>query len=139
MASSAAESPPPMTTRGLLRKIGTAPSQTAQAEMPFCQYFSSPGRPRRRAEAPVAMMTASAVCVSSGDHSMAYLKGREEMVKLGDRLGYDLSTEALGLGAHLVHQLLAHDAVGEAGVVLDLGGGRQLAAGSDAIGEETLV
>ncbi|RUS28247.1 hypothetical protein BC938DRAFT_482115 [Jimgerdemannia flammicorona] len=31
MASSAAESPPPMTARGLFLKIGTAPSHTAQA------------------------------------------------------------------------------------------------------------
>ena len=37
VASSAAESPPPMTARGLFLKMGTAPSQTAHAEMPLCQ------------------------------------------------------------------------------------------------------
>ena len=68
-----------MTTNGLFLKIGTAPSQTAQAEIPFCQYFSSPGRPRRRAEAPVAMMIASAVWGSlSSSYSAQYLNGRLE-------------------------------------------------------------
>lgn len=39
---SRAESPPPITASGLLRNIGTAPSHTAHAEMPFCQNSSSP-------------------------------------------------------------------------------------------------
>ncbi|OJJ49294.1 hypothetical protein ASPZODRAFT_1447130 [Penicilliopsis zonata CBS 506.65] len=80
MASSAAESPPPITYSGLLRKMGTAPSQTAQALIPLCQKASSPGRFRRRALAPVAMMTASAVRAgaSSGPslHSVHSLNGR---------------------------------------------------------------
>ena len=37
VASSAALSPPPMTARGLFLNMGTAPSQTAQAEIPDCQ------------------------------------------------------------------------------------------------------
>jgi hypothetical protein len=37
VASSAALSPPPITANGLFRKIGTAPSQTAHAEIPDCQ------------------------------------------------------------------------------------------------------
>lgn len=34
-----------------------APSQTAHAEMPFCQYLSSPGMCIRLAVAPVAIMS----------------------------------------------------------------------------------
>jgi hypothetical protein len=41
--------------------------------------------------------------------------------------------EPLGLGAHVQDQLRAHDAVGEAGVVLDVGGQRQLPAGRTAL------
>lgn len=37
MPSSQAESPPPITARGFFLKMGTAPSQTAQAEIPDCQ------------------------------------------------------------------------------------------------------
>ena len=37
VASSAAESPPPITANGLFLKMGTAPSQTAHALIPLCQ------------------------------------------------------------------------------------------------------
>lgn len=40
--------------------MGVAPSQTAQAEIPACQYVSSPGRLSLFAVAPVAMITDSA-------------------------------------------------------------------------------
>jgi hypothetical protein len=49
----------------------------------------------------------------------------------GDVVGHQLGAEALCLGAELVHQLGAHDAVGEAGVVLDVGGVDERAAGGD--------
>lgn len=39
-------------------KTGSDPSQTAQAEIPFCQYFFSPGIPSLFAVAPVAMINA---------------------------------------------------------------------------------
>ena len=79
VASSAAESPPPMTANGLFLKIGTAPSQTAQAEMPLCQYVCSPLSPRRFALAPVAMIIVSALSGSpSSWYSRQYLKGRRE-------------------------------------------------------------
>ena len=48
---------------------------------------------------------------------------------LGDVVGDQLGAEALGLGAHLVHQRRAHDAVAEAGEVLHLGGVHQRATG----------
>ena len=50
-------------------------------------------------------------------------------VDLDHVVGDQLGAEALGLGAHLVHQGRAHDAVAEAGEVLDLGGVHQRAAG----------
>jgi hypothetical protein len=56
-ASSIATSPHPITTTGLFLNIGNPPSQTAQADMPFCRYSFSHGIPRRFAIAPVAMMT----------------------------------------------------------------------------------
>lgn len=68
-----------MTARGFFLKIGTAPSQTAHAEMPDCQYVSSPGRFIRFALAPVAMITVSQVSGSSDSApSLQYLKGRCE-------------------------------------------------------------
>jgi hypothetical protein len=73
-----AESPPPMTQMGLLRKMGAAPSHTAQAEMPLFQKPPSspePGKARRRATAPVAMITVSA---STSLSSVKTLKGRWE-------------------------------------------------------------
>ena len=46
-------------------------------------------------------------------------------------VGDDLGAEPLGLGAHVLHQVRAHDAVAEAGEVLDLGGVHQRPAGGD--------
>ena len=46
-----------------------------------------------------------------------------------DVVGEQLGAEALGLRAHVVHEVRAHDPVGEAGEVLDLGGGHERAAG----------
>src|SRR5690606_13031920 len=45
-----------------------------------------------------------------------------------DILGADVGAETLGLLAHLLHEVGAHDALAEAGEVLDLGGGHQRAA-----------
>ncbi len=46
----------------------------------------------------------------------------------GGVVGDEGGAEALGLPAHLVHEVRAHDALGEAGVVLHLGGVHQGAA-----------
>ena len=78
MASSIAESPPPMTPMGLPRNMGAAPSHTAHALMPLFQNplsSSEPGKGRRRATAPVAMITVSAVTTFS---SVVTTKGRRE-------------------------------------------------------------
>ena len=53
-----------------------------------------------------------------------------------DVVGDDLGAEPLGLGAHVLHELGAHDAVAEAGEVLDLGGVHQRATGGDGALEE---
>jgi hypothetical protein len=62
VASSIAESPPPITNSAFWRKIGSAPSQTAQAETPRCHSSLSrvPGMSSRLAVAPVAMISALA-------------------------------------------------------------------------------
>jgi hypothetical protein len=46
-------------------------------------------------------------------------------VDLADVTRHELGAEALGLGAHVVHELRALDAVGEAREVLHLGGGHE--------------
>jgi len=66
------------------------------------------------------------------------LEGALRQVDLAHGLADDLGAAALALGAHLVHERRALD-VGEAGEVLDLVGGGELAAGGDAEGEEALV
>ena len=57
-ASSMAVSPPPTITTFLSRKKN--PSHVAQAETPLPLNRSSPGIPSHRADAPVAIITASA-------------------------------------------------------------------------------
>ena len=44
----------------------------------------------------------------------------------------------LGLGLHLLHQPGALDDVAEAGIIFDVGGGGQLAAGLDALDDDRL-
>ena len=51
---------------------------------------------------------------------------------------HQAGTEALGLGSHVGHQLGAVDALGEARVVLDLGGDHELSAGHEAGDDERL-
>ena len=156
--SSQAESPPPITANGLLRKMGTAPSQTAQALIPDCQYVSSPGRFNRRAEAPVAMITESAVSgAASSAPSRQYLNGRlersgvsvggsagrneqeyERLTNFGNGFGVNLRAEADGLGAEEIHHLGTSDSVGETGA----GGGesqsREKARGVQGRGVQVL-
>ncbi len=48
----------------------------------------------------------------------------------------DLGPDMLGLGLHLLHQPRPLDDVTEARVILDVGGGRQLAAGLDALDDD---
>ena len=53
-------------------------------------------------------------------------------------VGQELGAEALGLGAEVGHHLRAHDAVGVAGVVLDVARDHQLAAPVEALDHERL-
>ena len=55
--------------------------------------------------------------------------GRPDRSTLADLLGADLGAEAGGLLPEAHHELGAHDALGEAGEVLDLGGEHELATG----------
>ena len=63
-------SPPPITTSGLSRNTGSAPSQTAHAEIPFCHSRSVPGTSSRLAVAPVAMMSVRARTLSSSANTV---------------------------------------------------------------------
>ena len=54
----------------------------------------------------------------------------------GRVVGDEAGAEALGLGAEVVHHLRAHDPLGEAGVVLDVGGVLQLPAPLEALDHE---
>ena len=62
-----AVSPPPTTTRCLLRKAGRGPSQVAHAETPLppkpSGVFASPGIPSHLADAPEAMISVSALMI----------------------------------------------------------------------------
>ena len=62
--------------------------------------------------------------------------GRE--VDGGDGLGEDVGAEAEGLRAAAFHEVGAHDAVGEAREVLDIGGGGELPARGDVVGHPAL-
>ncbi|WRX10044.1 hypothetical protein QQP08_002531 [Theobroma cacao] len=114
--SSIAESPPPITARGLSLKIGAAPSHTSQAEIPLFQKppdpSPEPGKFSRFATAPVATITESARTVFV---SVMILNGDEESV--------DGGAKAELLIAAAVHKLHAHDAVWESREVLDVGCG----------------
>src|SRR5581483_962847 len=62
-------------------------------------------------------------------------RGEVDAVDVG---GDDLRPLALGLVAEALHQLLPGHLLGEAGVVLDVGGEHELAAGDEAPGVEAL-
>nr|POE68071.1 hypothetical protein CFP56_39210 [Quercus suber] len=67
VASSKAESPPPITPRDLFLKMGAAPSHTAQVDIPQFQNPPGPspelGKSKRLATAPVATMMELAMTV----------------------------------------------------------------------------
>lgn len=67
------------------------------------------------------------------------LEGSLGQIDLGDGLGDDLGAESDGLLSHVLHELGAHDSVGEAGEVLNLSGSGELTAGSNAVGHHSLV
>ena len=64
----------------------------------------------------------------------AALLGRR--LHAGRVVGQEARAEALGLVAHRLHELGAHDPVAEAGVVLDLGGLLQQAAPEEALDDQ---
>lgn len=78
------------------------------------------------------------VCLLGGELG-AVLEGAGGEIEGGDGVGDNFCAEALGLGSHVVHQLAAHDTLGETGEVLNLGGSGQLTTSSNAIGHETLI
>jgi hypothetical protein len=65
---------------------------------------------------------------AAAEHDLLDVAGELE---LHDVVVDDLGAELLGLLLHLRHEVGTHDALGEAGEVLHLGGVHELAAGLD--------
>ena len=129
-----AESPPPTTAIVLVAEeeavAGRAPRDAAAGELLLAgQPELAVARARRQDH------DAGLVGVGRGLHDLD-VAGE---VDLDDVVGHQLGAEPLGLGAHLVHQGRAHDAVAEAGEVLDLGGVHQRAAGGHRALEDERV
>src|SRR5262249_17389149 len=59
-------------------------------------------------------------------------------VDLAHMVGNELGPDMLGLLLHLLHQPGALDDVGEAGIILDVGGDGELSAGLDALDQNRL-
>ena len=134
IASSIAESPPPMTITFLSLK--KAPSQTPQVETPQPESSISPGTPSRRGSAPIARITVLAR-YSSSPRRTFWTPPSESSTRSTSSVTKRVA-EALGLGAELAHHLRAHDPVGIAGVVLDVGRVLQLPAPLEALEDERL-
>lgn len=54
-------------------------------------------------------------------------------VDFGHGFGEDLGAESLALSSELVHHLWASNTIGESGEVLNVGGGGELASGSESV------
>ena len=132
IASSMAESPPPTTAIGLLAEeeaVAGGAGGDAVAEQ-LAARTREPEHPRRRAGRDDDRL--GAVLGVADPHPE---RARREVDAVGVG-GDELGAEALGLLAELHHELGAHDPVGEAGVVLDVGGEHQLPAGADALDDD---
>ena len=132
--SSIAESPPPITTT--FSPLKNAPSQTPQVETPRPASSSSPGIPSRFGSAPIARITVFAR-YSSSPTQTRWTPPSESSIRVGV-VGDEPGAEALGLSAEVLHQLRAHDPLGEARVVLDVGRVLKLAAPLEALDHERL-
>ena len=72
--------------------------------------------------------------MSPESHSIR--NGRLRQVELVDVVGDELGADVRGLFLHLLHEPWALDHVGEARIVLDVGGDGELAAGLDALDQD---
>ena len=95
----------------------------------------SDSSPSQRALAPVATITA---CARYSSRPTQTRNGRSEKSTFVTSSVIELGAEALGLAAEVGHHLGPDDAVGVAGVVLDVARDHQLAAPLEALDHERL-
>ena len=136
IASSIAESPPPTMIVCLFLK--NAASQVAQYETPRPESSSSPRTSSFLCSAPIASTTVRALVDVVADDDLVDAAGLVGELDRGGLVGEEARAEALGLVAHRLHELRAHDPLGEAGVVLDLGRLLEQAAPEEALDDEGL-
>ncbi len=86
----------------------------------------------------MARITARALILLVADMHHVRTAGVRAELDLGRVVGDEARAEALGLVAELLHHLRAHDALGVAGVVLDVGRLLEQAAPGEALDHERL-
>ncbi len=102
------------------------PSQVAQAETPAPEKWRSLSSPSQRAWAPVATISVSALTTSPP--SSRTWNGWTDRSTLGDHVEQQLRAAMDRLLGHLLHEPGPLDDVGEARIVLDVGGDGELTA-----------
>ena len=131
VASSMAESPPPITTISFPEK--KKPSQVAQEETPWPISFCSLGRPSQRAECAARDNQRLSVYLV---HAKVEQEGTLAEVDAGEMRHAVFRAEALRLLAHVLDQLRSHDSFREAGKIFHQRGERKLAAGFVALDDK---
>ncbi len=133
VASSSAESPPPTTVDDLVaeeRRVAGSAVRDAAALEP--QLGVEPDLPGARAGGDDDAVGDELVLADvDPERALGEVDAR-------DVVREELCAEPLGLAAEVLHHHRAHDAVGVAGVVLDVGGDHQLSTPVEALDHERL-
>jgi hypothetical protein len=77
----------------------------------------------------------AALVLGLADPDLLHTSGEVDPLDIG---GHEFGAEALGLRAELRHHFGAHDPVGKAGIVLDVGRQHELPAGADPLDHERM-
>ena len=132
--SSIAESPPPITTT--FSPLKNAPSQTPQVETPRPASSSSPGIPSRFGSAPIARITRLRQVLLLA-HPDVMNPPSESSIRVASSVMNRVPKRS-AWARKLLHQLRAHDPLGKARVVLDVGRVLKLPAPLEALDDERL-